>query len=192
MDIYKSFEQLRSKEKKRKDYRIVFKDRKSRVIFVAPHGGGIEKGTSEITRALAGKDFSYYIFEGLKQKGNKKLHITSSFFDEPHALRLVAKHNIVVTVHGYGWDTVGECVMVGGLHKKLIRNIEKSLRDLSYDVRPRVKMYDGTNPKNICNKGKFKKGIQLELNLVTRKALVFDKNKMKVFVGAVMYVLSSL
>jgi phage replication-related protein YjqB (UPF0714/DUF867 family) len=53
------------------------------VAVIAPHGGGIEPGTSELATAIAGDDFSLYLFEGLKSAGNGELHITSTNFDEP-------------------------------------------------------------------------------------------------------------
>jgi phage replication-related protein YjqB (UPF0714/DUF867 family) len=54
----------------------------SDVCIIAPHGGKIEKWTSEIATALAGDDYNLYLFEGLKRAKNRDLHITSSRFDE--------------------------------------------------------------------------------------------------------------
>jgi phage replication-related protein YjqB (UPF0714/DUF867 family) len=42
---------------------------------VAPHGGAIEPGTSEVAKQVADNDLSLFIFEGIKPKGNKRLHI---------------------------------------------------------------------------------------------------------------------
>jgi poly-gamma-glutamate hydrolase-like protein len=58
--------------------------------LVAPHGGGIEPGTSELADAIAASDLSFYTFEGLKPSGNTDLHITSTRFDEPMCLTLLA------------------------------------------------------------------------------------------------------
>ena len=55
----------------------------SRVAVAAPHGGGIEPGTSEVALAIAGADLSYYLFEGRKAEGNGDLHVTSTNFDDP-------------------------------------------------------------------------------------------------------------
>lgn len=57
-DIYLNFNQLAEKESK-ESYRILKVDKDSSVVVVAPHGGGIEPGTSEITREIAGKSLSY-------------------------------------------------------------------------------------------------------------------------------------
>lgn len=43
----------------------------------APHGGGIEPGTSEIADAIGGERGSFYTFGGLKSSGTADLHITS-------------------------------------------------------------------------------------------------------------------
>src|SRR6476646_8006552 len=69
-----------------RDFRISFSDGNiARCLLVAPHGGGIEPGTSEILRALTDlSDWAWYEFAGFLRKGNKEaLHITSTHFDEP-------------------------------------------------------------------------------------------------------------
>ena len=81
---------------------------------MAPHGGRIEPATAEVAEAIAGMDYSFYSFNGLKADGNGVLHIESHLFDEPRALRAVEKADIIVTVHGQV-DRKEEFVMVGGL-----------------------------------------------------------------------------
>lgn len=81
-------------------YAIRLRHTGSKVVIAAPHAGAIEPGASEIALALAGDDLSYYLFEGRKPKANGELHITSSNFDEPQCLELLATATIVVTVHG--------------------------------------------------------------------------------------------
>ena len=50
----------------------------SPIAILAPHGGGIEAGTSEIARAVAGSEFNLYLFEGIRPAGNyDALHLTS-------------------------------------------------------------------------------------------------------------------
>jgi phage replication-related protein YjqB (UPF0714/DUF867 family) len=53
------------------------------VAIIAPHGGKIEPGTSEIAAAIAGDDYSLYRFQGLRDRPREELHITSAKFDEP-------------------------------------------------------------------------------------------------------------
>ena len=184
-DKYTSFEELIKSEKNNKDYKICFQQKDSEILFLAPHGGVIEPGTSEIAKALAGDQFSYYTFESLKKPGNIDLHITSSHFNEPQALEMASKSKVVVTVHGYGWDENGECIMVGGLDNDLAKKIKIKFKKVGYEVKSSVKMFNGTSPRNICNHGRSKQGIQLEINLILRKNLIKNKDKMKVFVDAV-------
>lgn len=64
-DTYPTFAALASAESP-DAYSIIVRNSNSRVVIAAPHGGGIEAGTSEIALAIAGQDYSYYIFEGNK------------------------------------------------------------------------------------------------------------------------------
>jgi phage replication-related protein YjqB (UPF0714/DUF867 family) len=71
------------------------------VLTIAPHGGRIEPGTSEIAALIAGESYNLHRFEGRKPPGqNAVLHITSHHFDEPRALNLARKCRIVLGIHG--------------------------------------------------------------------------------------------
>ena len=73
----------------------------SGIAVVAPHGGAIEEGTSEIARAVAGSEFNLYLFEGLRASGSyAALHLTSHRFDEPQCLALLAGCDQVIAIHG--------------------------------------------------------------------------------------------
>src|SRR6266851_10224744 len=113
-DKYASFAELVESECETRDFGRIITGRNSTIIVIAPHGGGIEPGTSEIAKAIARSEFSIYCFEGLKRNGNREvLHITGTHFDEPRCIRLVTGSKIVVAVHG----CVGkhQAVYVGGL-----------------------------------------------------------------------------
>ena len=87
------------------------------MTIIAPHGGKIEPRTSDLARRIAGDDYNFYCFEGIKDKDNACLHITSHRFDEPGAIKLVSKSDLVVAVHACT-GTAG-LVHIGGLDKKL-------------------------------------------------------------------------
>lgn len=70
------------------------------VAIIAPHGGKIERGTSELARAIGGTDYRIYCFEGTKPNNNRDLHITSTNFDEPEGVKLVSACDRVVALHG--------------------------------------------------------------------------------------------
>ena len=67
MDKYHNFNQLLSSEKKNIDFRRRVKQRNSGWLIIAPHGGGIEPGTSELAAAIARFNYSLYTFEGIKK-----------------------------------------------------------------------------------------------------------------------------
>jgi len=90
MDVYRNFAELSESEREDIDFRIyAFKREGSSTVIVAPHGGAIEPGTSEVAKKVANNALSLFIFEGIKSKDNKRLHITSTNFDEPRCVELV-------------------------------------------------------------------------------------------------------
>src|SRR3954470_20919117 len=93
-DKYLSFDELSRNETSGMAFSIAVRQARKSFAIVAPHGGGIEPGTSEIADAIAAKELSYYAFLGLKAKsGNTDLHITSTRFDEPMCLTLIGRSN---------------------------------------------------------------------------------------------------
>ena len=178
-DRYSSFVQLQDHETLDEDYTLSLRDAGSRVTIIAPHGGKIEPRTSDLARRIAGENYNFYCFEGIKEKDNASLHITSHRFDEPGAIKLVSKSELVVTVHACT-GTAG-LVHIGGLNKKLGRMIAKELQDRGIGVSNDHPRFQGSNPANICNRGATGIGVQLE---VTRD-LRDDLNKVKVIARAV-------
>jgi phage replication-related protein YjqB (UPF0714/DUF867 family) len=78
-DKYRSFAELRESECEGIDFRICITDRAEPVAIIAPHGGKIESGTSEIATAIAGDCYSLYCFEGLRPRPHSDLHIIDEF-----------------------------------------------------------------------------------------------------------------
>jgi phage replication-related protein YjqB (UPF0714/DUF867 family) len=178
-DRYSSFVELQNHETLDEDYTLSFRDTGSRVTILAPHGGKIEPRTSDLARRIAGDDYNFYCFEGIKDKDNACLHITSHRFDEPGAIKLVSKSELVVAVHACT-GTAG-LVHIGGLDEKLGGKIAKKLQDREIGVSKDHPRFRGSNPNNICNRGATGMGVQLE---VTRD-LRDDLNKVKVIAQAV-------
>jgi phage replication-related protein YjqB (UPF0714/DUF867 family) len=134
----------------------------SRVAVIAPHGGRIENGTSEIARAVAGDDFHLYLFEGALTAGNfHRLHLTSHLFDEPECLELIADSPYVLAVHGC--DGVGRRAYLGGRDTALRDRLAQALREASIDARSEGHPFPAVHARNICNRGARAKGVQLEL-----------------------------
>lgn len=165
-DTYENFEALRLAEPGA--YSISYGNPGTPIIIAAPHGGGIEPGTSEIAKAIAAEDLAYYVFEGGKSSGNFTLHITSTNFDEPQGISLMRSSRIVLTVHGEESD--GETVYVGGLHTSSIFALRNKLEQAGYSVQEHADpLLQGTNPRNICNIGLEHAGVQIELSRGLRK-----------------------
>jgi phage replication-related protein YjqB (UPF0714/DUF867 family) len=173
-DTYHNFEELTQHERPGIDFGLAIRRAEQAFAIVAPHGGGIEAGTSEIADAIARQQWSFYSFEGLKRKGNGILHITSTDFDEPMCLLLLGVTNRVVTIHGEESDDDGEGVFLGGRDLELGASIGCLLTDAGFNV---LKHPDpslqGLDRKNICNRGTAGAGVQLELSLSVRETF-FD------------------
>ena len=161
-DTYTGFEDLKSREKINRDYRIWASDVGSPITVMAPHGGRIEPRTSYIARAIAGDKFNCYCFEGIRAVNNGRMHITSCNFDEPQALRLIARSQTVITVHACT-DRQSR-VYLGGLDERLIAVIADRLKARSIAAEMSRSRYPGLNPANICNCGAARKGAQLEVS----------------------------
>jgi phage replication-related protein YjqB (UPF0714/DUF867 family) len=184
MISYRSFEELSQHEVEGQDYRIRIELRDPRVLILAPHGGKIEPMTSEISGAIAGMDYSFYSFEGLKADGNSVLHVESHLFDEPRALKAAEKADVVITVHGQ-MNQRDEFVMAGGLDTDLRLEIERQLEAAGFRARPPTEGLMGTDPLNICNRGKSGQGVQLEVSRKVRDLLRNDADRLRVFAEAV-------
>ena len=165
-DSYSNFAALSAAEPPAA-FSISMRDRGSQLAVAAPHGGGIEPGTSEIAVAIAGADLSYYLFEGHKRHGNAALHITSSNFDEPQGLALLRRAACVLTVHGEASET--EAVYLGGLNTSFKLALSAALERHGYVVAENAKL-QGRDERNICNIGLTGEGVQLELSAGLRRA----------------------
>jgi len=175
-DKYQDFSGMSVREKLGRDYLVRVRNRDTSTVIVAPHGGGIEPGTSEIAEAIAGKDHSFYAFEGIKSGNNRNLHITSARFDEPRCLALVQASSTGITVHGEASEVAA--VFLGGLDKNTMKRIASSL----LNTRFRVKKHDGSelqgkDPKNICNRVRSGTGVQIELSRGLRRSFFRSMSK---------------
>jgi phage replication-related protein YjqB (UPF0714/DUF867 family) len=155
---YLSFQELALHETGH--YRIEKSVRDPRILIFTPHGGGIEPGTSEIVCACAGTEFSYYCFEGILPEGNERLHITSTNFNEPTGIKMLAEAEIVVTIHGCG--SKRKIIFVGGLETGLIAQFVSAFQRIGIHSEKGAFQISGESPRNICNHGKNQAGVQIE------------------------------
>ena len=164
MDVYRNFAELSKTEREDIDFYIsAVKREGSNTIIVAPHGGAIEPGTSEVAKEVANNDLSLAIFEGIKSKNNNRLHITSTNFDEPRCVKLVQDSDNVVAIHGEGSPELS--VFLGGRDNDLGAQLKAVLERHGYAVKThRNPELRGLAPTNICNRGRHSAGVQLEIS----------------------------
>jgi phage replication-related protein YjqB (UPF0714/DUF867 family) len=164
-----------------RDFRVAFGDANiEKCLLVAPHGGGIEPGTSEITRAVAQLGgWAWYEFAGYLRQGNKEaLHIPSTEFNEPTLLTLLPQAGFVLAFHGAS-ETGKPAVCVGGRWKLgrqvMIEAINASLQKHGISATDATDGADteicGLQASNIANRGRRAKGIQMEFSREARNLL---------------------
>ena len=185
-DRYSCFAELNNHETLNKDYKIFIRDVGSRITIIAPHGGKIEPGTSDIAKKIATDKFNCYCFEGIKAEKNGQLHITSHHFDEPMAVKMISRSHIVVAIHACTGNE--RLVYMGGLDKMLKKTIADELEIRGIIVPRGHRKFNGLNPANICNRGINKKGVQLEIT----RGLRDDFEKRRIISEAVQAALISL
>lgn len=165
---YASYKELRGAEREGLDYRVRVRAGLSGIALMAPHGGEIEPGTTEIAEAVAGREHAFYSFEGLKPDHNLDLHIASTLFDEPRGLGTAAGATTVITVHGCRERT--PVVLVGGLDTGLRKALASGLEEAGFAVREDPRL-PGRSPSNLCNRSTKGCGVQLEVSRGLRRTL---------------------
>jgi phage replication-related protein YjqB (UPF0714/DUF867 family) len=167
---FRNFADLAGVHVRGRDYEIAVRRRPgSPVAVIAPHGGDIEDGTSEVARAIAGEEFNLYRFEGIRPARNyRTLHLTSHRFDEPECLSLIAGCDVVVAVHGCGGSEAA--VYLGGLDVPLRDRLAAALGAAHVRAVVGGHKYPAVHPANVCNRGASGRGVQLEITHALRSA----------------------
>jgi phage replication-related protein YjqB (UPF0714/DUF867 family) len=199
-DKYNNFNQLLVSEKKNVDFRRRVRQRNSGWLIIAPHGGGIEPGTSELTIAIARFNHSLYTFEGIKKSDNKTLHITSTQFDDPQLLKLLNSSKGTIAIHGCSGNE--QIAYVGGLHDEIRDKILTQL--LGNGIKATISSnpsMQGRDANNICNRNLTGRGVQIELTEGLRSAMFISLTRsgrkirtklFKIFVSTIRAVIKEL
>jgi phage replication-related protein YjqB (UPF0714/DUF867 family) len=183
-----SFHEIASTKTEGLDYKITVKDHGSSIVIIAPHGGDIEPPSSEIAASIAGSSLSLYDFQGLRNtSGHGELHLPSHKFDEPRALRLVESAETVVAIHGRKDGDDPRKVWIGGLDHQRCRKVLSELQKAGFEavIRAPGESLAGTAKSNICNRGRRKMGVQLEIPKTVRDKLKDDMTLRSTFAEAV-------
>ncbi|WP_156393462.1 poly-gamma-glutamate hydrolase family protein [Staphylococcus sp. NAM3COL9] len=172
-DYYNSMTQLENDTIENVDWKKETKDNGSEVLVVAPHGGGIEQGTSELTKLLANEaDYDYFSFEGIRPSNNSQLHVTSTRYDDPTLNHMIQDRKATIAIHGAKGDEA--IVYLGGLKSTLKDEIQNQLERYGFVVETPPDNIGGLSDNNFINSEEDSTGIQLELTSALRKA--FFKN----------------
>ncbi|WP_078897221.1 poly-gamma-glutamate hydrolase family protein [Streptomyces sp. NRRL S-495] len=162
-----------------------------RTTVVAPHGGGIEGGTSELCLAVAGYHpadlaptpaagpvHDFWMFEGLRSSGNSVLHVTSTHCDDTVARAMCAGSLNVLSLHGCtaaqaGLEAGAAAVLVGGLNPTFRQYLMEQfaaagIRAVTASGEEEIA---GISPENICNRSLLGMGAQLETTTELRAAM---------------------
>lgn len=185
-DKYTSFAALEAEELAGRDYSTTVRERRqSGVLIVAPHGGSIEIGTTELADLIAADDYSLFTFNGLKVRGrNRELHITSHNFDHPECVALASLHPIVLAIHGCKGES--SQIYVGGRDEELATLLTERLVAAGLPATATGHKYPGRNPLNICNRGARARGAQLEFTLDLRDDPSSRANMARIVRGAML------
>ena len=169
-DEYASFRELAAAEREGFDYVVRRRVVPGAPLVLAPHGGGIEPGTSEIADAVAGTEYSLYTLEGVKSDDNGRLHITSTCFDEPRCLALLEQAPWALAIHGECSDEAR--VFLGGQHQGARDEFSRVLAGAGFAVETHADPgLQGVAPRNVCNRAGRSGGVQLELSFGFRQRL---------------------
>ncbi len=150
-------------------------------LLIAPHGGGIEPGSSDIMRAVAeAGGWAWYEFAGFLRKGNQKeLHIPSTNFDEPTLKSMLPQTGFVVTFHGAS-ESAEPIVYIGGKWERGRRIVVDSINRgfAAHGIRAADAIDNavaghlgGLDDSNIVNRGRRAEGVQLEFSRGARNLL---------------------
>lgn len=170
----------------------------NKIFIMAPHGGSIEAGTTELALATAGftkgfngkpatnNTFDYFLFEGINPPNqNGRLHVTASNYNDPVALQLVGNSLVSLAFHGCTDEQANKALgiqpanqpltacLIGGMNLAFKEILETQLQAAGFNaVQTNFNMLDGNLPENIINRNSNPEGgAQFELTTSFRKLL---------------------
>ncbi|KKI63053.1 Glutamate synthase [NADPH] large chain [Staphylococcus cohnii subsp. cohnii] len=172
-DYYKSMTELYNDTKEGIDWKKDTRDVGKSVLIVAPHGGNIEQGTSELTKLVANNgDFDYFSFEAIRPSNNTQLHVTSTNYDDATLHDMIQDRTATISIHGAQGEE--QLVYLGGYQSPLRDAIQSQLEHKGFVVKIPPEYLGGLSNANFINKVEESTGVQLELTTALRKAFFKD------------------
>ncbi len=172
-DYYKSMTELYNDTKEGIDWKKDTRNVGKSVLIVAPHGGNIEQGTSELTKLVANNgDFDYFSFEAIRPSNNTQLHVTSTNYDDATLHDMIQDRTATISIHGAQGEE--QLVYLGGYQSPLRDAIQSQLERKGFVVKIPPEYLGGLSNANFINKVEESTGVQLELTTALRKAFFKD------------------
>ncbi|MEX6357364.1 poly-gamma-glutamate hydrolase family protein [Staphylococcus cohnii] len=172
-DYYKSMTELYNDTKEGIDWKKDTRDVGKSVLIVAPHGGNIEQGTSELTKLVTNNgDFDYFSFEAIRPSNNTQLHVTSTNYDDATLHDMIQDRTATISIHGAQGEE--QLVYLGGYQSPLRDAIQSQLEHKGFVVKIPPEYLGGLSNANFINKVEESTGVQLELTTALRKAFFKD------------------
>jgi phage replication-related protein YjqB (UPF0714/DUF867 family) len=181
-DQYRSFEELAVRERESVDYQIRVHARQSRIAILAPHGGKIEPGTSELAEYIAREDFSFYAFEGIRSGNNGRLSLPLDRFEEPECAKLLGRCGLAIVLQAISGKN-REVKLAGGqavLREQLSGVLGAAGFEVVHDDCP-------VNPLELCNRPG--PGVRIAVSRKLRDRFVSYPRDMDRFVSCIRAVL---
>ena len=172
-DLYPSMTALLADRVEGVDYTITtIQNPDSPVAITAVHGGNIERGSSEVGALIREYgNYNYFSFNALLSPSTD-LHVTSTNYDEPTVLGMMAAADFVVGIHGKsGTD---ESIYVGGLDSAFRNIVWSKLEEAGFTCLLAPEGIAGQEPMNITNRTRSGGGVQLETTTNLRKSFFTD------------------
>jgi phage replication-related protein YjqB (UPF0714/DUF867 family) len=168
-----------------------------KTTIIAPHGGGIEFGTTELCLAIAGYHpatlavtpgtgltYDYWMFEGLRADDNRQLHVTSIHCDDGAARSLCGGVLNVLSLHGFDAALAdlpedAQTVLVGGRNDTLKQHLLREFDAVDVDAIDALghEKLNCNDPTNIANRTLLGMGGHLELTGPLRSAMFDDDSR---------------
>jgi phage replication-related protein YjqB (UPF0714/DUF867 family) len=184
----------RHRRHERFDDALAGTDEVPKTVILAPHGGGIERGTSELCLAVAGYHpanlpqippagvtYDYWMFEGVRADDNAPLHVPSTGCDDAMAVSSCAGALNALSLHGFEpkppLPTDDKVVLVGGADEVLRGYLLEGFGHTDLEARDAGGFgeLDGNAKCNIVNRTLRGAGAQLELSEPLRDT-IFGEN----------------
>ncbi len=182
---YRSFQELAAAERESVDYQVRVHARDSPIAVVAPHGGKIEPGTSELAEYIAREDFSFYAFEGMRSGNNGRLRLPSDCFDEPECAKLMSRCKLAIAIDGARGKN--NEVNVGGGHAMLREEVSDVLKAAGFEV---IQEDCSPGPTELCDRAG--PGLRIEVSKKLRDRFISYPRDMDRFVSCIRAVLLQL